>query len=290
MKRVLILLFLVFVYGVSSSVWAIPSEVKKAVAFIYTFEEKKKLTKGATGFFIGEQNSQNPEQSHVYLVTAKHVIQTDDLKSFFPEISVRLNTLDGGSDLFKVPLSLTGANQNVFMHRDPTVDLAVITLLPDKTKYDFGFLESDLLTTKDDFDKLNISEGSDVFFAGLFIPYMGVNRIYPIVRFGKVALIPDERVMVNGEKKEVYLIEAGAYSGSSGSPVFVNAEDESLEAPRKLIGILSNHFIDRLPVSPTQTDNRSSVVANIGIAIIEPAYKLQEILAGAETPKAAASK
>ena len=35
---------------------AIPSEVKKAVAFIYTFEEKLNLTKGATGFFIGEPN------------------------------------------------------------------------------------------------------------------------------------------------------------------------------------------------------------------------------------------
>ena len=43
----------------------------------------------------------------------------------------------------------------------------------------------------------------------------------------------------------------------------------------KLIGIISNHFIDRLPVQPTQTDNKSAVIANIGIAIIEPAYKLQ---------------
>src|SRR5215203_3437399 len=109
MKRALILLCLTLVYGVYNTVRAIPSEVKKAVAFIYTFEEKRKLTKGATGFFIGEQNSQNPEQSRVYLVTAKHVIQTDDLKAFLPEISVRLNTLDGSSDLFKVPLNLTGA-------------------------------------------------------------------------------------------------------------------------------------------------------------------------------------
>ncbi len=281
MKRALILLCLILVYGISRTILAIPSEVKKAVAFIYTFEEKKKMTKGATGFFIGEQTSQSPEHYRVYLVTAKHVVQTDDLKSFLPEISVRLNTLDGGSDLFKVPLIFTGANQNVFLHPDPTVDLAVIPLLPDKTKYDFGFLEQDLLTTKEDFEKLNISEGADVFFTGLFIPYMGVNRIYPIVRFGKVALIPDERVMVNGEKKEVYLIEAGAYSGSSGSPVFVNTEEDSSDSPRKLIGIISNHFIDRLPVSPTQTD-RSAVVANIGIAIIEPAYKLQEILAEAK--------
>jgi hypothetical protein len=288
MKRVLILLLSILVLsgGAYRSVFAIPSEVKKAVAFIYTFEEKKKLTKGATGFFIGEQNKQDPAQYRIFLVTAKHVVQTDDLKSFFPEISVRLNTIDGGSDMFKVPLNFAGTGQNVFLHPDPTVDLAVIALVPDKSKYDFRFLEPELLTTKEDFEKLNISEGSDVFFTGLFIPYMGVSRIYPIVRFGKVALIPDERVMVNGEKKEVYLIEAGAYSGSSGSPVFVNAEDESLEAPRKLIGILSNHFIDRLPVNPTPAE-RSTVVANIGIAIIEPAYKLQEILAGAETAKIA---
>ena len=260
---------------------AIPSEVKKAVAFIYTFEEKKKLTKGATGFFIGEPSSEKPDQYFVSLVTAKHVIQTDDLKSYLPYISVRLNTLDGKSETLKVPLMMSGADKNVFIHEDPTVDLAVITFLPDKTKYDYSFLETDLLTTKDDFDKLNISEGSDVFFTGLFIPYMGETRIYPIVRFGKIALIPDERVVVNGEKKEVYLIEAGAYGGSSGSPVFVNTENDAADNPRKLIGVISNHFIDKLPVRPTPAES-TAVAANIGIAIIEPAYKLQEILAGKE--------
>ncbi|NJM52592.1 MAG: hypothetical protein HC846_03855, partial [Blastocatellia bacterium] len=152
---------------------AIPIEVKKSVAFIYTFEEKKNLSKGGTGFFIGEQNSQNPDQYSVSLVTAKHVIQTDDAKSFLPEISLRLNTIDGGSNMFKVALNLVGNDKNVFLHEDPTVDLAVITILPDKEKYDFSFLESELLTTKEDFEKLNISEGSDVFFTGLFIPFYG---------------------------------------------------------------------------------------------------------------------
>ncbi len=286
MNRFLISLFLVLTFFscVQHVKAFIPSEVKKAVAFIYTFEEKKNLTKGATGFFIGEQNSENSEQYFVSLVTAKHVIQTDNLKSFLPYISVRLNTLDGGANTFRVPLKMNGAEQNVFLHQDPTVDLAVIKLLPDKNKYDFSFLESALLTTKEDFEKLNISEGADVFFTSLFIPYMGENRIYPIVRFGKIALIPDERVMVNGEKKEIYLIEAGAYSGSSGAPSFVNTENTALDTPRKIIGIISNHFIDKLPVRPTQTD-KSVVVANIGIAIIEPAYKLQEILAGQEMEK-----
>src|SRR5215213_7784902 len=92
MKRIIIILFLIFtlfncVYGFGL---AIPQEVKKAVAFIYTFEESKNLTKGATGFFIGEQNGQNPEQYYVGLVTAKHVIQTDDSKAFLPYISLRL--------------------------------------------------------------------------------------------------------------------------------------------------------------------------------------------------------
>lgn len=281
MSRFLTPLFLILtLFNCFYNVKAIPTEVKKSVAFIYTFEEKKNLTKGGTGFFIGEQKRENPDHYSVSLVTAKHVIQTDDQKSFLPEISIRLNTIDGGSSMFKVPLNPTGAAQNVFLHEDPTVDLAVITILPDKDKYDFMFLESELLTTKEDVEKLSISEGSDVFFTGLFIPFMGENKIYPLVRFGKIALIPDERVLVNGEKKEVYLIEAGAYSGSSGSPAFVNTEDNTSDS-RKLIGIISNHFIDKLPVRPTQTDN-STAIANIGIAIIEPAYKLQEILSSRE--------
>ena len=279
MTKILTLLILILiVFNCNFNVKAaIPSEVKKAVAFIYTFEEKLNLTKGATGFFIGEPNNENPNQYFVSLVTAKHVIQTDDLKSYLPYISVRLNTLDGKSETLKVPLIMSGADKNVFIHEDPTVDLAVITFLPDKTKYDYSFLETELLTAKGDFDKLNISEGSDVFYTGLFIPYMGETRIYPIVRFGKIALIPDERVIVNGEKKEVYLIEAGAYGGSSGSPAFVNTENDAQDNPRKIIGVISNHFIDKLPVRPTQAD-QSAAIANIGIAIIEPAFKLQEIL------------
>jgi hypothetical protein len=280
MKRIITPIFLFLIlFSCVFNTKAIPSEVKKAVAFIYTFEEKKNLTKGATGFFIGEKSPQNPEQYFITLVTAKHVVQTDDLSSFLPEISVRLNTLDGKSDTIKIPINLSGTGQNVFMHEDPTVDLAVITILPDKKKYDFSFLESELLTTKDDLEKMEISEGSDIFFTSLFIPYMGENRIYPIVRFGKVALIPDERVMVNGEKKEVYLIEAGAYGGSSGAPSFVNTESSSAE--RKIIGIISNHFIDKLPVRPTET-GQSTAIANLGIAIVEPAYKLQEILSKPE--------
>lgn len=290
-KIIISLFFIITLFTCAETAKAvIPSEVKKAVAFIYTFEEKKNLTKGATGFFVGEENEQSPDQYFVNLVTAKHVIQTDDLKSFLPYISVRLNTIDGGSDIVKIPLNITGIDKNVFMHEDPTVDLVVIPFLPDKTKYDFTFLEPELLTTKGDFEKLNISEGADVFYTGLFIPYMGENRIYPIVRFGKVALIPNERVMINGEKKEVYLIEAGAYGGSSGSPVFVNTEDDVSDAPRKLIGIMSNHFIDRLPVQPSPADAKSAVVANIGIAIIEPAYKLQEILAGEDMKKIRAGR
>jgi hypothetical protein len=286
MRRIFIISFvlLIFLNLSASASAAIPSEVKKAVAFIYTFEEKKKLTKGATGFFLGEPSSQDPEQHFIRLVTAKHVIQTDDLSAFLPEISIRLNTLDGKSETIKLPLIFSGEGQNIFLHPDQSVDLAVINLLPDKTKYDFSFLATDLLTTKDDFEKLNISEGSDVFFTSLFIPYMGENRIYPIVRFGKVALIPDERVIVNNERKEIYLIEAGAYGGSSGAPAFVNTESATPDSPRKIIGIVSNHFIDKLPVRPTQSA-QSAVTANIGIAIVEPAFKLQEILAGPEIEK-----
>lgn len=286
MNRILITFFLILTSF--NYVYCIPAEVKKAVAFIYTFEEKKKLTKGATGFFIGEQDTQNPENYVVSLVTARHVIQTDDLKAFLPSISVRLNTLDGSSNTIEIPLKINGADKNVFMHQDPTVDLVVITFSPNKDKYDYSFLDADLLTTKEDFEKLNISEGSDIFFTSLFIPYMGENRIYPIVRFGKVALIPDERVMVNGEKKEVYLIEAGAYGGSSGAPAFVNTEESLPDTPRKIIGVLSNHFIDKIPVRPTQTAP-SAAIANLGIAIIEPAYKLKELLSIKEAEKKAAT-
>ena len=95
-----------------------------------------------------------------------------------------------------IQLSLTGDGAvPVFEHpTDRTVDLAIIPALPDQSLYDFQFIPDDMLTTKESFSELHISEGSDVFFTGLFAQFIGQARNYPITRFGRVAMMPDEKI------------------------------------------------------------------------------------------------
>lgn len=263
----------------------VPPEVKKVVAFIFTLDKAGKPVAQGTGFFVGMENPQNPNQFRVYIVTAKHVLQTNDRKSWLPSVFVRLNKKDSGSDMLRLDIVADGAEKNIFVHEDTTVDIAVVPALPDQAKYDFKFLPDELLTTKEDYQKLNISEGSEVFFTGLFFPYIGEQRNYPIVRFGRVALVTDEKVNFGGVKTELYLMEANAYAGNSGAPVFfylgADRQPGSIiigDPVLKLAGIISGRFNDVVPVQITQTEAVPIVAPNLGIAGVVPAYKLHEIL------------
>lgn len=174
----------------------------------------------------------------------------------------------------------------------------------DSNKFKVRYLSEDMLTTKADYEKLNIKEGTEIFFTGLFAPHFGEKRNYPIVRFGRVALIPEEKINLGENiKTDLYLIEANAFGGNSGSPVFFyfgierNPGSITVGPPLlKLAGVVSLHFFDLIPVKfiqdPSQkTETASSkkaqkivpvVTPNIGIAGVVPAYNIQEIMFGDE--------
>jgi hypothetical protein len=270
----------------------IPAEVKKTVVFIFVPGNDSKPIPQGTGFFVGVKIPQDPTRYFVYLVTAKHVLRTNDNKAWLPTVFVRLNRKDSGSDTLRLDLIAEGKEKNIFTHPDPSVDIAVIPVLPDETKYDFKIIQDDLLTSKEDFKKLNITEGSEVFFTGLFVQHIGEQRNYPIVRFGRVALITDEKIDLGGVRSDVYLMEANAYGGNSGSPVFfylgIDRQPGSVilgEPVLKLAGIVSGHFNDIIPIQVAQTNTIPFVNPNLGIAVVVPAYKLQEILFGDELNK-----
>ena len=45
-------------------------------------------------------------------------------------------------------------------------------------------------------DKVGISEGSEIFFSGLFAPSPGKRKDYPLLRFGKISSIADEKIEI----------------------------------------------------------------------------------------------
>lgn len=267
----------------------VPPEIKTVVAFVFApGQAADQLVPWGTAFFVGVKDPKDENTSFVYLVTAKHVLQADDRKSWLPKIFLRLNTRKGDSGLIEVPIIPAGRNQTVFLHpQDATVDVAVIPALPDEKRFDFKFLPVEFLTSKKDFADLKIVEGSEVFFTGLFSPHVGTRRNYPVIRFGRVAMITDEKVKFGDYEADLYLVETGSYGGNSGAPVFFylgsDREPGSLivgPPVLKLAGVMSGTFLDIQPVRAVETAKIAVAPSNMGIAAVVPAYKVLEILSG----------
>jgi hypothetical protein len=263
----------------------IPSEVKSVVVFIFVKNEEGKLIANGTGFFVGVKNPSDSNYFSVYLVTAKHVLYKSNTTDFLDTVFVRLNKKEGGSQIGVIPIITEGEKRNVFTHSDSSVDIAIIPFLPDQEKFDFKFLPEDMITTKEAFKELKIREGSDVFFTGLFTPYIGSERNYPIVRFGRVALVTDEKIEWQGKLMDLYLIEAGSYGGNSGSPVFFylgsDREPGSIVIGSpilKLAGLMQGTFLDAHEIKVVETKEVPIAVSSMGIAAVVPGYKLHEIL------------
>jgi hypothetical protein len=257
-------------------------EIKKSVSFIYSYDEKQNPVPIGTGFFVGVK-MHNTDQFHVYFVTAKHVVQ-DKQKKYLSKIFLRLNQLNGDAGL--IPL-----NDLTFIeHDDNDVDLAIFNYLPDQKKYDFRFVQDELIASKDVIEKHKIAEGDEVFFAGLFTSHIGQKRNQPITRFGKVALMSEEKIEWRepeypAKLMDLYLLECQSFGGNSGSPVFFHLDPlrnlQELNDGRSktfLAGIMTGSFLQGSQIQILQTSPNLISLQNLGIAAVTPAYKLHEIL------------
>lgn len=270
--------------GVRAFAGPIPPEVKSVVVFVF-IEKEGYLIPNGTAFFVGVKNPSEPTRFKVYLITAKHVLYKPETTEFLDKVFVRINKREGGSEIGPIPIRVEGENKTVFFHSDPTVDIVAIPFLPDQTRFDFKFLPDEYITTQEDYNKLNIREGSDVFFTGLFTPYLGSEKNYPIVRFGRVALVTDEKIEWQGKLMSLYLIEAGSYGGNSGSPVFFYLGSDRTPGVLtvgnpvlKLAGVMQGTFRDAQEIKVIETKRTPISVSNMGIAAIVLAFKVHELL------------
>lgn len=284
---------LFFTLPIMTKAETIPEDIKKSVTFIFLPDRNGNPVPNGTAFFVTVQiPNRTNNVGTPYLVTAKHVICAPD-QSVYPFVIVRLNTRSGTATNAFLPLVTNGNNKNVFFHEDPSVDLAVVAGGPPEDVIDYKALDSRFITTKKDFKDLKISEGTEVFFTGLFQNYFGSARNYPVVRFGRVALITDEkiewpeRVLDSGTNflkhayQDLYLVESRSIAGNSGSPVFFSFTEPG--SPKlKLAGVMKGYFGDFEPIFAIETAISPAVRMNSGIAAVIPAYKLYEILYGKE--------
>lgn len=145
--------------------------------------------------------------------------------------------------------------------------------------------------------KNEIAEGDEVFFAGLFTSHIGQKKNQPIIRFGKVALISDEKIEWREKDKsakfmDLLLLECQSFGGNSGSPVFYQLNPMrkpgqiSLGGPVMfLAGIMTGSFLHGNQIQITDTVANLISLQNVGIAAVTPADKLYEILFSEEMVK-----
>jgi len=234
--------FALVLHTIPASAEPIPSNVLRCVSYltIPNPESKPEAFKPnilvGTGFFIGYIYPEKLDRQYVFLVTARHVL-FDNKKQQHAKMFVRLNSKTEGvaHDLGPIPKDAW------IVSSDPAVDLAIIPLLPREA--DFLSVPSSMFLSDEVVRSQQVGLGDEVFYVGMLPYHSGIGKITPIARFGRLALVTDEKTT---DGHYYHFIDAGNYPGHSGSPVFLWASPSRSSSglvvgPRifKLYGVVS---------------------------------------------------
>ena len=190
-----------------------------------------------------------------------------------------------------LPLFPNGISPTLFIHNDPSVDVAVVRWAPNQEIFDFPMLDVEMLADREAVSSGKIVEGDDVFFPGLFVSYYGNSNNVPVIRFGRVSILPQERIPWREQKCELYLIESTCFGGNSGSPVFIlHSMDRhgSLTVGQRgffVAGLLIGYFNELQPLKWVDAAAIPVNANNTGISAIVPAHLIREILFSPEMKK-----
>jgi hypothetical protein len=259
----------------------VDEQFRKCVAFLYVDVQEggtpKRLPAG-TMFFVGVPLL--GDAIMVYAVTARHVV--DQSRRFGP-LHLRLNRRAGGFQDLQVPPDAWVTH--------PTTDVAVAAASPSHEEFDYRCVMLDVLATDEFVAARRVGEGDDVFFVGLFNPVPGKEQNQPIIRFGNVALMPREKLMLEltpGTRSAIdaYLVEARSWGGNSGSPAFIYfPPDREMgggmvigDNPIVLLGLVHGHYEIHQEIALLGDVGSGKVPVNAGIAALIPAQKITEVL------------
>ena len=188
-----------------------------------------------------------------YLITNRHVVQPGIDRGKPCRIlnySVLLNRKSTTpTDSLHAEQLRLGRGAPWHFSTDDSVDLAVTPFTPPVELYDFVGIPADLFVTDEMIEKRGVVEGDPVLFSGLFIQsFSAVHTLEPIVRSGILAMVPNGKLETTLHKPgKVYLTEAHAFEGNSGSPVFVETTKFSglvIGGSYRLLGAISGEVFE----------------------------------------------
>jgi hypothetical protein len=254
-----------------------------------------------------------------YFVTCKHVL-FDESGSLRQNLYLRVGNKDGGITYMALSDEINRKTLRVLAPDDTNVDLAIVCgavpspdqLRSAKTsprefknddiqKYKLSALNSSLVIDKNSYSLNGITEGYEMFFVGLFVPFFGSGENIPVFRFGHLAMLPDEKISLgNGRNPyDLFLMEAEAFPGNSGSPAFFTRKRSPIdlwfhqlftkdpsESKIMLAGVVDAYFKDFSPVLTPYPNLQAVSTSNTGIAVIVPASYIYEILFSEEEKSA----
>ena len=152
---------------------------------------------------------------------------------------------------------------------------------------------SKLLSYAQAFEARYAGVGDECMMLGLFSPLPGSAKNRPVARFGNISAVPGEPVYVKprGFKQECFLVEMRSHGGFSGSPVFLLPSLSLRSAPQtydmgrdETLGICCGHLEEttrKVKVAyPSAPEGFIAVEVgdDAGMAIVVPAWKIQEVL------------
>jgi hypothetical protein len=271
--------------------------IKKTIVFletdcVITNAEGQQALKpySGTAFLVAVPDKRLGEgKVFTYLVTNRHVAQPGSEEGHpcqpFRYI-IRADLRNPKSDGSYSDVGIIPSNQVTWtVPTDDSVDLAVTPIGLDANMLDVIFLPSTLLMTSDEIKSQHVEEGDSVLFSGLFVQLIGQTHSEPIVREGKIAMMPKEPVPTTLRKiGDLYLVDCHVFGGNSGSPMFINLAGQRqgsmiVGVNYRLLGVVSGYMKETSDFSlQTVASYAGTMDANSGIATVVPAQKLIDLL------------
>jgi hypothetical protein len=223
--------------GIPYEVWVhmprIDDRVRRCVVYLYPSEEDAHngVKSGGTGFFVTVTSRTGT--FYRYVVTNRHVIREYAAK--FIRVNTRERWDGHQHDVF----------QGEWVYRDDGDDIAACELDPPIEKFDFYTVAMKEAVTERDIKNLDIGVGEDLFMVGRFLNHDGKLRNLPTVRFGTIAMMPEEPIIDEGYPQDSFLAEIRTVPGYSGSPVFVHIPADRMQRPNVKVSQSDKEYAER---------------------------------------------
>lgn len=265
-----------------------------------------------TAFFLHEPYSVAPDNSHVFVITAKHIIQGCLVAGYsYSDIYLRINRRDGGFEHYPLNTKWIFPPENERWDIDVAVALVPIPL----AVYAYFPIPLELCAAFEQIFTHYIGPGDELNILGLFKKRYGIRRNIPVVRSGIISAMPFEEeipftveIEEDGKKVEevkhykAYLAEIRSIKGLSGSPVYVwippgrrlrDVETGQLTDQYTtgyemyILGLIRSHY-DVEAFEPVidhidgEDDDEEDLAVNTGIATVTPIWEALALINGDE--------